>query len=375
MKKLNLLCLLSLIAIGFSACYDEDEPWGDWSKIVSFPGRERVTAVSFQDASGKAYVGLGYNPDINTTPDKYLKDFYTFDGKSWNLIEGQDFPDRGRRGSVAFVIGDTAYVGAGYRGKSTIDPVEIYYSNFYKFVISKAEWAKDGDVYLTTDIAKDFPDNQSCKFWGGIGFEYNGKGYVGTGQCDGFLSNTLFEYDPATGKWSAENRPDGTSYKGDKRVGASVFKIGATKNDPGNVVVTLGATGTSNAVDVCVLNKSGWTLMRPLVNTDGEFNDHYASIPRSHAAAFSSSLNNNREYGFVMAGAGATKGFVYDLDYDRWHQVEDLAPQMSMMVGSVSFAINGKGFIVTGGSSVNSASHSRTWEYTPWILEEDYNDY
>ena len=115
MKKLNLLYITTLVLLFFSC--DHDERWGDWSKSSAFPGRERVTSVVFQTENA-AYVGMGYNSSINTSPDKYLKDFYkcqvTASGElTWSLLEGQDFPDKGRRGSVAFVIGDTAYVGAG----------------------------------------------------------------------------------------------------------------------------------------------------------------------------------------------------------------------------------------------------------------------
>lgn len=170
MKKVNFLCLI-MLGLFFVACHSNDDTWGDWSRGYSFSGRPRTGAVTFT-LNGEVYVGLGRNENVEEK-DKYLTDFWKFNGKSW--VSVASFPTVGRAGAVAFVVGEeghqVAYVGTGYReylGKET------YYDNFYTF---------DGVSWDTTTVIK-LPKPADRKDGGrrdGIAFSLNGKGYVGTG--------------------------------------------------------------------------------------------------------------------------------------------------------------------------------------------------
>ena len=174
MKKVNFLCLI-MLGLFFVACHSNDDTWGDWSRGYSFSGRPRTGAVTFT-LNGEVYVGLGRNENVEEK-DKYLTDFWKFNGKSW--VSVASFPTVGRAGAVAFVVGEeghqVAYVGTGYReylGKET------YYDNFYTF---------DGVSWDTTTVIK-LPKPADRKDGGrrdGIAFSLNGKGYVGTGLVSG----------------------------------------------------------------------------------------------------------------------------------------------------------------------------------------------
>lgn len=359
MKRVNFLCLIAL-GIFFSACHSDDDTWGDWAKSNAFPGEFRVNAVSFQYGD-VVYVGMGYNPDLKTT-DKYLKNFYSFDGNSWSSgIE--NFPDAGRKGCVAFVIGDTAYVGAGFRDKQSAGvKADIYYSDFYKFDLKNKKWAKSGDKYLKTDIMDYVSvDTVFCKFWGGIGFELKGKGYVGTGQVNGQLSKALYEYDPQTGGWKP------MFIDGDARVGGVVFKL------QGKAVICLGSAGNDNATDVLVFDGTSWEKKAPLRDLDGSWNDDYGKIPRSYAVAFTSNLDGDK--GYVAGGVGTITAWEYRLEEDRWYEVTEFPSAMTTRIGGVGFSIKGYGYVTVGGSSLSAANNNSTWKFIPGVDEDDKNDY
>lgn len=360
MKKISLFYLIVLSGLFFSACHSDDDTWGDWTKSNSFPGEQRVNAVAFQYGD-VVYVGLGYNQGLSTR-DKYLRNFYSFNGNSWE--KEMDFPEEGRKGCVGFVIGDTAYVGAGFRGKEVTGlSKDLYYSDFYKYDLRNKRWAMNGGEYLKTDI-KDFTgDTVSCSFWGGVAFEINGKGYVGTGQVDGRTSKNIYEYDPSTGVWAERIFP------GDARVGGVVFKVG------GQVVLCLGSDGNQNVTDVYSFDGREWYKKEPLVDRDGGWNDDYNKIPRSYAVAFSSNLDGDIDRGYVCGGQGTRTAWEYRIDEDRWHEVTEFREAMFTRVAGVGFAINGYGYVTCGGSSVSSANDNSTWKFIPGIDEDEDNDY
>ena len=360
MKKVNFLCLIAL-GIFFSACDSDDDTWGDWAKSDAFPGDYRVLATSFQYGDTVVYIGMGYNSGLSTQ-DKFLKNFYKFNGKTWKNVE--DFPEEGRKGAVSFVIGDTAFVGAGFRDRSSLgEKTDRYYSDFYKLNLKTGKWIKDdNDEYAKTDISDFVNDKVACKFWGGIGFELNGKGYVGTGQVDGRVSKNIYEYDPTTGQWTERTMP------GDPRVGGVVFKLG------GKAIICLGTDGRTNVVDVYAYGGGDdWTSMRPLQDLDGSFNDDYGKIPRSYAMAFTSTLDGPK--GYICGGAGTKTAWEYRLEKDRWYEVTEFPSAMLIRVAGVAFSLNGYGYVTTGGSSYSDANDNSTWRFIPGVEEDDYNDY
>ena len=360
MKKINLLYLIALFGVFFSACHSDDDTWGDWAKSNSFPGEQRVSAVAFQYGD-VAYVGMGYNRELSTK-DKYLRNFYSFDGSNWK--KEMDFPEVGRKGCVGFVIGDTAYIGAGFRGKEVTGlNRDLYYSDFYKYDLKGKKWAMNGTEYLKTDIRDFTTDTVACSFWGGVAFEMNGKGYAGTGQVDGRTSKNIYEYDPSTGTWTEK------IFDGDARVGGVVFKVA------GQVVLCLGSDGSQNVTDVYAFDGTNWHKKAPLVDQDGSWNDDYGKIPRAYAVAFSSNLDGGIDRGYICGGAGTKTAWEYRIDEDRWHEVTEFRDAMYIRIGGVGFAIKGYGYVTTGGSSLTTANDNSTWKFIPGIDEDENNDY
>lgn len=362
MKKINLLYLIALFGVFFSACHSDDDTWGDWAKSNSFSGEQRVSAVAFQYGD-VAYVGMGYNRELSTK-DKYLRNFYiySFNRNSWT--KGMDFPEVGRKGCVGFVIGDTAYIGAGFRGKEVTGlNRDLYYSDFYKYDLKNKKWAMNGTEYLKTDIRDFTTDTVACSFWGGVAFEMNGKGYAGTGQVDGRTSKNIYEYDPSTGTWTEKEFP------GDARVGGVVFKVA------GQVVLCLGSDGSQNVTDVYAFDGRKWYKKAPLVDQDGSWNDDYGKIPRAYAVAFSSNLDGGIDRGYICGGAGTKTAWEYRIDEDRWHEVTEFRDAMYIRIGGVGFAIKGYGYVTTGGSSLTTANDNSTWKFIPGIDEDENNDY
>ncbi len=374
MKKVNLL-LLALLGLFLGACDSNDDTDGDWGKAAEFSGNNRVCAVSFTDKEGNVYIGMGYNEEVKTA-DKNLTDFWKFDGSNWEPLTGGNFPDElgGRYGSVAFVIGDTAYIGAGFRSSYTGDTEDRYFSDFYAYDLVKQEWIKnaDGEAW-TTDIKN--PDSWGenttvdpvqCAFHSGIAFSYGGKGYVGTGQIDGRASNMIYCFDPQTGKWT------NAKFEGDSRVGASVFEI------DGKIILCLGASGTDYRRDVWMFDGK-WNRKRSLADVYGKKSDDYDEIPRQYAASFVA-YDGNLLRGYIAGGTGARNTrscWEYRIENDRWYEVTEFPVVMGNCVAGVGFSSKDKryGYITVGGSSRLSATRSATWQFIPGVEEDDENDY
>lgn len=373
MRKINLLCL-ALIGLVFTACHSNDDTWGDWSKAAEFGGSNRVCAVSFTASNGDVYVGMGFNSGLSAA-DQNMRDFWKFNGSGWsrvgqleNGIHTGDFPAPGRTGSVAFVIDDKAYVGAGWRRAYTGNKDDEYFSDFYIFDIKTQRWEKeaDGVTYKKIDITSGGFDEADCAFYSGVGFSQGGKGYVGTGQVKDRVIQTIFCYDPSTNTWTNSN------FGGDSRVGAVTFTI----ND--QTVVCLGGSGSTNVRDVWVLKDGKWTSRAPLADLDGGWNDDYGQIPRSFAVAFTSSLDskNGVPKGYIAGGGNGNTCWEYNIETDRWDEVSKFPSAMnSIRVGAIGFTHNNYGYITTGGSTTSNATDNSTWKFYPGLDEDDNNDY
>ena len=101
-----------------------------WETIKEFPGKTREMATAFV-LNGKAYIGLGYNGEP-PHQNPYLNDFWVYDPiqDSWDSLR-MAFPGEGRRGAIAFTIGEKAYVGTGYSCDRKLG--ERYFGDFYEF--------------------------------------------------------------------------------------------------------------------------------------------------------------------------------------------------------------------------------------------------
>lgn len=272
---------------------------------------------------------------------------------------------------MAFVIGDTAYIGAGFRRAYTGDDENRYYSDFYAYDLVKQDWVKDanGEPWKT-DIKEDFESDKfdpvQCAFYSGIAFSHGGKGYVGTGQIDGRASNMIYCFDPKAKKWSD------AGFSGDSRVGASVFEI------DGKIILCLGASGSDYRRDVWMFDGE-WKPKRSLADVYGKKSDDYDEIPRQYAASFVA-YDGNLLRGYIAGGMGARNMrscWEYRIENDRWYEVTEFPVVMGNCVAGVGFSSKDKkyGYITVGGSGLLSATRSATWKFIPGVEEDDENDY
>lgn len=148
-----------------------------WRQIAEFPGISREHAIGFT-VNSKGYIGIGQKflcPITSGLCDQTdLKDFWEYDPKnnSWKEVAKFDMlPNDGRGGSV-FTLNNKAY---------------ILHNNFI--------WEFNPADYSLTKkaMSPEFLPYASA-------FTLNGKGYIGTGSTD--VSKSLYEYDPATDKWT-----------------------------------------------------------------------------------------------------------------------------------------------------------------------------
>ena len=349
------------------------------------------------------FIGLGYNSE-SSEPDKHLRDVWKFTGNGWSQVRGRGtevnvrvspitgndtnymastgvFPVKGRKGSVAFVIGDRAYVGAGlqevYRGHSEVE----YFNDFFVFDLKNEEWVFDDEKgeFLRYSILEDISgiDALDCSFAYGVGFSFDGKGYVGTGQLKDRNSNTFFVFDPdaagtngKTGRWFAEE--SGKEYQGAACYGAVVLDF---KDE---VYVCLGE-GSELMRNVYIFNgewRAGTSLNPDL---PGAWNEEYDNVRRSFAMAFVSDKdpNRNRPIAYVVGGTSGnvTDNWQYDRVRDRWEKTNKFSSNMSTRVGGIGFTYNGYGYITVGGPSTTSSGDNTTWKFYPGIEAEDWNDY
>jgi len=367
MKKVNLLCLL-VLGLFFTACHSNDDTWGDWSMASEFPGKPRTCPVCFQ--IGKSvYVGLGRNESVKEN-DKTLRDFHKYTNGKWSS-KVDSFPTIGRYGAVAFVIGNRAYVGTGYRDGSYSGGEDIYYNDFYIYEVrddGTEGWVKDADGNYKTLTFPGTPRKFAVAFGGD-----NGKGYVGTGLADGDQAlKDFWSFNPDTEQWEIMEDYGGTS-----RAGAVVFKVG------GKFVLCLGATkGTSGeySTDVLAFDPATetWEIKEPLVDQDGRgWDNDYGQIKRSFAVAFTSTLDGGVEKGYIATGQGPSPRtcWEYDIRKDRWDEVTELPAAMTTRNMGIGFSVNGHGYTTLGGTSYNNEGSATTWRFTPGIDEDDYNDY
>lgn len=361
MKKVNFLCLI-MLGLFFVACHSNDDTWGDWSRSYSFSGRPRTGAVTFT-LNGEVYVGLGRNEDVEQK-DKYLTDFWKFNGKSW--VSVASFPSVGRFGAVAFVVEENghqvAYVGTGFH---ELEGIETYYDDFYSFDGTK--WSPQPVAKLPKPLDREDGGRRDA-----IAFSLNGKGYVGTGLVSGaMVVNDIYCFDPSK---SGDAAWSNVAFPGDPRCGAVAFVI----ND--KAVVCLGAaasSGSSYIRDVYTFDGKDWTSKEPLVDQDGRgFDNDYNQIPRAYAVAFVSSKDGGLK-GYIATGDCSYPGtcWEYDINKDRWDEVTELPAAMNRRAYAVGFTFNDYGYVTTGGSAIRAPIETYTWKFTPGIDEDDDNDY
>ncbi len=236
-----------------------------------------------------------------------------------------------RSGAAAFVIDQYAYMTTGYNGEE-----DERLTDTWRYDPSNDTWSQ----------VADFPGVGRNK---GVGFAAGGKGVVGSGFDGTNKLKDFFIYDPATNTWGETG-----AFPGSARYSAVAFGIGE-----------FGYVGTGYDGNIL----KDFYCFNPSTNAW----ETIASIGGSKRRDATSFVINNKAY--VVTGMDNSM-YVKDMwEFDpttrSWTEKrkisnvsDDSYDDEYNIAGSskVGFAINGTGYVTTGGSGT---AGSTTWEYNP----------
>lgn len=185
--------------------YQYDPAAKVWNKKANYPD-PRYDAVGFA-VQGKGYIGTGFNV--------YAKnDFFRYDPDqdSWTLVPGTSGNFSKRRGAVAFVYKDKAYIVTGSNNG-------VMVRDMWSFDPSQASaWHPLANI--TNTDTRTFDDGYSdIQRENATAFVSEDMAYLATGKNNSILLST-WAYDFANDQWSRR-----TAYPKAPRIGAVSFTI------------------------------------------------------------------------------------------------------------------------------------------------------
>lgn len=239
--------------------WEYDQKSDSWLQKADFPGEGRINQTGTV-MNGIAYVGLGNGFDTHEN----MKDFYKFDPfeNSWSKIA--DYGGKARGLAVSFVSEGQLFVGGGMRYPDASEGpsyYEVYINDCWGYDPLLNKWTPQQNIpdLSPSDVAITI-DNSIYKFGVGKMWQLSGSSWIDKGN--GFFSgerigilqfvigstgylykdisygNSLFSYQPSSGKYALLKIPDKVlSFQ------PSVFSIGnkayfvggITYNDPKSV--------------------------------------------------------------------------------------------------------------------------------------------
>ena len=162
--------------------WEYDSELEEWTQLTSCPCVGRWHPA-FLQVGDKIFMGMGNNPTN-------LRDWWEYDIPTDTWTQKDDLPGLSRHHPYHFGIGDKAYVGFGH-GNSVNGVLQIY-DDWYEFDPATDEWTQ----------LSDFPGEGRVA---GTQFDYDGKGYVLSGQGEDHQNlddGEFWEYDPLTDEWT-----------------------------------------------------------------------------------------------------------------------------------------------------------------------------
>lgn len=254
-------------------------------------------------------------------------------------IQKADFGGVARHRTTMLTIGNKIYIGLGhYNGAGP----NVLFNDWWEYDPSTNSWSQKAD-YL----------GGNC--YHATGFTMNNLAYVGTGRTSetgSTLVQNFYKYDAAANSWV-----EITSFPGIGRRGAVSFVIGeyayiGSGESNGGVVGSFFRFDPSN---------ESWTPA--------------ATLPIARTSAVAFTIDN---FGYVGTGdldPGSTNDFwQYNPSIDAWTEKSPVGPQTRLE--AMGFALNGRGYLGTGGEVSNGNSFGDMWEYTPatdsWVQIEDF---
>ena len=325
---------IPLFSILFFACNknsggtSDDTTTGNWINRYEMNGNVRSEAVSFV-IGDTAYVGAGYDGT------ERLNDYYAYDAATNSWYQTADFPGTARNSAFAFAAAGKGFVGSGYDGVNKL-------KDFWQYDPITNVWTQKADFAGTAR-------------YDASAFGLNDKGYVVAG-FDGSYLKDFWQYDPSSDSWA--EKPDGI---GSKRSAAVTFVYN------NNAYLVTGINNGQLVTDFWKYSDTSgiWTELRKISNvSDDSYDDDYSDIIRSNASAFVIG-----DYAYLSTGENGgyiSKTWRYEFKTDLW--VRRTAFEGATRSGSVGFAVQGRGYITTGKSSSNYFDD--VYEFRP---DEAYN--
>lgn len=254
-------------------------------------------------------------------------------------IQKADFGGVARHRTTMLTIGNKIYIGLGhYNGAGP----NVLFNDWWEYDPSTNSWSQKAD-YL----------GGNC--YHATGFTMNNLAYVGTGRTSetgSILVQNFYKYDAAANSWV-----EIASFPGIGRRGAVSFVIGeyayiGSGESNGGVVGSFYRFDPSN---------ESWTPA--------------ATLPVARTSAVAFTIDNLGYVGTGDLDPGSTNDFwQYDPSIDAWTEKAPVGPQTRLE--AMGFALNGKGYLGTGGEVSNGTSFGDMWEYTPatdsWVQIEDF---
>jgi N-acetylneuraminic acid mutarotase len=274
-----------------------------------------------------------------------------------NWTRSSTYSGAARSEAVAFVINNIAYAGTGRNPSTTIS----VFNDFYAFDPTKGGWSQ----------VTSMPAAAGARY-GAVAFSANGKGYVAGGNNgNGIYLSDVWQFDPATNTTTTVG-PNTTTTIGKWTQVASlpVTLYGAVAGSINNVgIVGTGFDGSNNTNVFYQYNTTSNTWSQLPVPFPGD--------KRTGAASF---VAGNQFY--VVGGsnnsANVTDVYSYDPSATKWnakHYLRSVSNSTETYDYSavarsqaVGFAINDKGYVAVGGSTLTTC-----YEYSPsddsWTLK------
>lgn len=240
-----------------------------------------------------------------------------------NWVEKSDFEGLQRANSSLFTIGNKAYLVGGFDG-------DDYFSDLWEYDVDLNFWKQKAA----------FPGVARS---GGVAFSVDGKGYFGTGYDGDLKLADFYEYDPSTDKWMQI-----ADFGGSARYEAVAFVVG------GNGYVGCGYNG-SDLKDMWKYTASS-NSWEQVVSVGGSKRRSAAAFVIDDIAYVGTGINN---------GVYEDDFWSYDYKTGTWTQLADLDVDDDYYLtrsNATAFAINGKGYLVSG---YQSGIRGDVWEYSP----------
>jgi N-acetylneuraminic acid mutarotase len=212
---------------GFTAYndfYRYDPVANVWMRKADYPGGARYDAVGF-GVHGLGYLGTGFNI-------YWLNDFYQYDPgqDKWAETPGTSGNFSKRRGAVAFVYNDQAYIVTGSNSGGMV-------RDFWRFDPSQHEpWFQLNNITNTSSETFDDGYTDIEREYGTM-FVNGTQAYLSTGTNNSLLNST-WAYDIPSDRWSRR-----TPWQRSSRDGAVSFTVS------GRSFLGTGNTGSNSTFD------------------------------------------------------------------------------------------------------------------------------